>query len=622
MKNANLDAAVNLEVKDGTARFGFNTTKEFPAATVRLKAGDKVMVEEQIAINPGKPYTKQIAVPAGIDPHDMRASLSAGGREIVGYSPVRLVSQPQPPTYTPPPAPKDIANAEELVLAGQRADQFHSPTLDADPFWAEALRRDPGAIEANTGMGRLALRRAKFAEAEKHFRTALARLAANHTTPKNAEPLYYLGVALKAQGKTDEAFDTFYKAAWSQEWKSPAYFALAEIASLRGDFTAALKFADQSLDANALNVRAYGLKAAALRHLGRKQEALDAITRARSKTDPLDVRLMAEAWLQNDSNLGGDIHKTFRDFSDPILETAIEYANAGLWSDGAQLLEQQIGSSMDKGERHPLELYCLGYFAERQGDSAKAAKYRRFAEGAVPDYVFPFQSELIPVLRRAMEANPQDARAPYYLGNLLFDWQPAEAIALWERSVALDPKFPIAWRNLAEAWSHQDSEAAQAKAIAALEKTVALGDSYPTHFAELDTLYRNAGTPVEKRLALLDAHRKTVAQKDEGLAALVSLETFAGRPDDAIALLQSRTFSIWEGGTRFNTGQAWTDAHLVRGLQRFKARQFREALADFETSLKYPANLRATETRGGSRQAEINYWLGVAQAALGQADAA
>ena len=34
VKNANLDAAVNLEVKDGSAKLGFYTTSAHPSATV------------------------------------------------------------------------------------------------------------------------------------------------------------------------------------------------------------------------------------------------------------------------------------------------------------------------------------------------------------------------------------------------------------------------------------------------------------------------------------------------------------------------------------------------------------------------------------------------------------
>src|ERR1019366_7344680 len=180
VKNANLDAAVNLEVKDGVAKFGFNTTAAHPAATARLELAGRFLVEENIAIDPGRPYRKEFKVPAGTDEHDLRVSLAAAGHELVAYSPVRLAPMPQPPVYTPPPAPKDIANEEELFLAGQRADQFHSPTLDADPFWEEALRRDPGDIEANTGLGRLDLRNARFAAAEQHFRKALERLTASY----------------------------------------------------------------------------------------------------------------------------------------------------------------------------------------------------------------------------------------------------------------------------------------------------------------------------------------------------------------------------------------------------------------------------------------------------------
>ena len=86
----------------------------------------------------------------------------------------------------------------------------------------------------NTALGIREFKEARFAEAEQHFRAALARLTANYTSPKNGEPFYYLGLALKAQGKNDEAFTAFYKATWSEAWRDPAYFSLAEIATGRG----------------------------------------------------------------------------------------------------------------------------------------------------------------------------------------------------------------------------------------------------------------------------------------------------------------------------------------------------------------------------------------------------
>lgn len=622
VKKANLDAAVNLDVKDNKAIFGFYTTKSYPDATVTLKAGNKVLLEEKISINPGKPYSKQVALPAGLDEHELTASLLSGGHELVGYSPVRLETPVKPVGTTNPGTPSEIKNEEELYLAGQRILQFHNPTLDADPYWEEALRRDSGYVAANTGLGIISLRNAKFAAAEKYFLKANERLTAQFTTPKNAEPGYYLGVALKAQGRFDEAFNAFYKATWSQEWKSPAYYSVAEIASMRGDFVSALNFVNRSLDANALNVRAYGLKASILRHLNRIPEALQVITFAKEKTDPLDVRLMAEKWLATkDLKDGQLLFSTYRAHQINAQENAAEYFNAGLWDDGIAVLSQFIANTSDKAAISPLIYYYLGYFAEKTGNTAMASDYRKQATIQSPDYAFPFQFEVITVLRSAIAANPKDGRASYFLGNLLYDGQPAEATALWEGSVKADPNFPITWRNLAISFSHQSGDSAKMKAISFLEKAVSLANPYPTHFAELDRLYQANATPVEKRLALLEKYQKVVIKNDEALGSLINLKTFVGKADESIALLQNRTFSIWEGTTPFNSGQAWTDAHLVRGLQLMDAKKYSDAIKDFDLALKPPENLRA-EQRFDQRKAEIGYWTGCAYAALGDKEKA
>jgi tetratricopeptide (TPR) repeat protein len=618
VKNANLDAAVNLDVKDGRAIFGFYTTKAYTNATVSLKAGSKVIAEEVISINPGKPYTKQVVVPAGVDEHDLRASISAGGHELVSYSPIRLQPVPKPKTVTDPTVPANIANDEELYLAGQRIDQFHNPTLDADPYWLEALRRDSGNIAANTGMGILSLRSAKFTMAEKYFNKALERLTAQYTTPKNAEPYYYLGVALQEQGRFDEAFTAFYKATWSQEWKSPAYFSLAEIASRRSDFSAALNFVNRSLDANALNLRAYGLKAAILRHLDRIDEAVKVVTFAKDKCDPLDVWLMAEQWLATkDAKAAQTLFTTMNNFPATAQETASEYYKAGLWSDGVAVLLQSVANAPEPANTSPLVYYYLGYFSEKLGDNVKAAEYRKQAALQSPEYVFPFQFDDITILKSAIETNPKDARAPYFLANLLYDWQPAEATALWEKSSVLDPNYAITWRNLAVAYSHSQGNDSINKAIECLEKAVALPNTYPTHFAELDHFYQDAGTPVEKRLALLEKNKKTVIKNDEALGSLINLKIFTGRVDEAISLLKSRTFSIWEGGTPFNSGQAWTDANLARGLQLIGSKKYQEAITSLEAALTSPENLRA-EQRFDAHKVEIAYWIGCAYASIGE----
>ena len=617
VKNANLDAAVNLDVKDGKAAFGFYATKTYADATVTLKAGSKVLLEEKVSINPGKPYAKSVALPAGTDEHDVRASLTVGGRELVAYSPIRLTPMARPIGTNNPGPPANIANDEELFLAGQRIDQFHNPSLDADPYWLEVLRRDSGNVSANTGMGLLSLRNAKYVDAEKYFDKAITRLTAQFTTAKDAEPFYYLGLALKGQGRFDEAFTAFYKATWKEEWKSPGYFSVAEIATMRGDFASALNFVNRSLDANALNVRAYILKSAILRHLNRADEAAKLVAFAREKCDPLDVGLMAERWLATrDANVTKTLFSTMNTHQATAQETAAEYFDCGLWGDGATVLKQSIAAAPNKAAVNPIVYYYLGYFQEKLGDTAKAAEARKQATLQSAEYVFPFQDENIVILHSALAANPNDARASYYLGNLLYDWQPEVSTALWEKASTLDPGFSITWRNLAVAYQHAQIDNSQAKAIASLEKAVTSANPYPTHFAELDRLYQTVNTPVEKRLAMLEKNQSIVIRNDEALGALINLKTFAGKAEESIRLLQSRTFSIWEGGTPFNSGQAWADANIILGLQRLKAKQYREAITFFEAANKPPENLRA-EQRFDQRTGLISYYTGIAYAGLG-----
>ncbi|MDZ4799617.1 MAG: DUF5107 domain-containing protein [Bryobacteraceae bacterium] len=609
VKNATSEAAVNLDVKDGSAKVGFYTTAAHTAAKISVRAGSQSLLEETAAISPAKPWTKEIKVPEGVDPHDVRASISVAGKELVAYSPIRLEKQPAPKPVEPYAAPAALKTSEELYLAGLRIEQFHDPGLDPEPYWDEALRRDPGDIRVNTAMGIKAYRQARYTDAEKHLRKAIDRLTEKYTTPKDAEPFYYLGMTLKAAGQLDEAYKHLFKSTWDLSWRAPAYFSLAEIASTHGNTASALDLVSQSLEHNGRNTRALNLKAGLLRNLGRPKDALAALAQAH-EADPLDVHTMAERWLLSHTPADLKVLTTnLNAHPATAAETAAEYMNAGLWKDGTQVLLTASGNAMT--------YYYLGYFATKTGQQARAAEYYALAAKASSEYVFPFQNEAIPVLRAAMQANPKDARAPYYLGNALFDWQPDQAVGLWEASAAIDPSFAIVHRNLAIARSHQKSGNSLPQAIASLEKAVSLDRKYPLHFFELDQLYQATGVAPEKRLAKLEQQHAIVARRDDALNREIALLVVAGRYDDAIRLLTGRRFAVWEGGT-LDVADQWVDAHILRGRKHLEARRWQQALTDFKTASTPPENLPSERLIGGARDAELSYWQAAALAGLGQ----
>jgi len=636
VKKANLEAAANLDVEtNGPARVGFCTTSAHRAARMLLLAGTRVLLDETVPISPAKAYVKSVAVPAGIDEHELRASISVEGRELVAYSPVRLEPAIMPEPVKGPPSPKDIKTIEELYLAGQRIEQFHSPGQESEPYWEEALQRDPGDARVNTALGIRLFKQARFAEAEEHFHRAIARLTVNYTSPKDGEPFYYLGLTLQARSwepgaenagpaskeaensLLKEATDAYAKAAWSQAWRAPAYYGLAEVAARKGQTTAALSYLDRALEANTLNVRALTLKASLLRDLGRRREALALLTATAQKVDPLDVRLMAERWLAGDKPSLAELIRTEQHHPATALETAAEYFDAGRWHDGASLIRELVracppGDSLCKPS--PLVYYYAAEFAERLGNTTEASEFRRQGHANPPDVMFPFQWEMAPVLRRAMSADPQDARAPYYLGDLLFDAQPEQGLKLWEQSVAQDPSFPLAHRNLALAYEHRKTGNDPQRAIAELEAAVAAPRRYARHFAELDELYGAQNAAPEKRLALLEQNHLVVATRDDALSREIGLKVFCGKYDEAIQLMTGRKFSVWEGGS-LDVAVHWVDAHLLRGRQRLKAGQATSALADFEAAKAVPENL-PTE-RELERDAELAWWLGAGYDAAG-----
>jgi tetratricopeptide (TPR) repeat protein len=615
VKKANLEGGVNLDVANGKAKVGFYTTGNHSGATIALKAGDKVLFEEKTAIGPAKGITKEVVVPAGIDEHDLRASISLNGKELVAYSPIRLKPEPMPKAVVPPPPPDQIKTTEELYLAGQRIEQFHNASLDPMAYWQEALRRDPADIRVNTSMGIRAFRAARFGEAEQLFRKALERLTAKYTTPKDAEATYYLGLTLKAQGKLDDAYEALQKSTWSMAWRAPGYFEAAEIASARGELAIATDLVDRALEANALHLRALTLKAALLRNQGKTREASQVLASARRLVDPLDAGLAAEQWLI--TKLPADARpftSVMNAFPSTASEVAAAYSNAGMYKDGAAVLAQAVAAAPDKTKISPMTYYYLAHFAGKLGQPAKVAEFSALAQRMPPDYVFPFQYEAVKVLQEAIAANPKDARAPYYLGNLLYDWQPAEAAKYWAQSALLDPSFAIVHRNLAVAYQHDGSS--PAKAIGALEKAVSLDRKYPLHFTELDELYEATAVPPEKRLALLERNHAVVVKRDDSLAREISLKVFTGSYDDAVKLMTGRRFAVWEGAN-LNVGEDWSNAHLLRGRQRLGAGQFREALADFQASIAIPDNLPVAGRGSLDHSTDAAYWIGMAYESMG-----
>ncbi len=610
VKNATIEAAVSLEtVRDGAVRLGFNATAERREARVLAMAGDRAVFEKEIVIAPDRPFMEVVALPGGVKEEDLRVALLAkDGRALVAYAPAKRKGEPMPETYRPPAPPKGMKTAEALYLAGSRLEQFYNPHREPDPYYEEALRRDPGDVRANTALGILFLKRGLFPEAAARFREAVRRTTGNQTKARDGAPQYYLGVALRALGRDAEAEGQFRKSSWDQAFCAASWFALAELACRRGDWADALGCLGRTLSANALDTRALALKAAVLRRSGRADEALRAAKGALA-IDPLDFFAGSERLLAttpDEEKRGAELRALMGGSSQPYLELSCDYAAAGMWFEAIDVLGVAP---------HPdaMVLYHLGWLMERTGHGKEAADCYSEASRAPWEGCFPSRFESAEALRSAAKADPRDARPRLCLGNLYYDHQPEKAVEEWEHAVRLDPRLSPAHRNLGFAYLRRgDAD----EAVAAYEAALANNRQDPLILLELDQAWELAGARPEKRLKPIEENRETALKKDRTVGRLARLYVMLGRFDEALDLLTRHHFHLWEGEAGMYG--LYVDARLFRGEARLAAGKAAEALKDFEAALEVPPNIEVWAEFGQSHP-RIHFFLGLAHKALGDA---
>ncbi|HWQ12153.1 MAG TPA: DUF5107 domain-containing protein [Roseiflexaceae bacterium] len=602
-QNATAEAAISLALEGDAARIGLYVTRP-RTVRVRLLRDGSTLLEREAALDPTTALCETAALPPGTRPQELRLEALDGEQLLVAYTPLPDERPPIPAPATPARPPSEIATNDELFLNGLHLEQYRHATYPPEPYYEEALRRDPLDARCNNALGLLLYRRGRFAEAAPFFRRAIARLTSRNPNPYDGEPFYNLGLALRMQGRHQEAFDSFYKATWNAAWQDAAFFELARLACRAGRLEEALELAGRALERNWRHHQARHLRAALLRQLGREEEALRETDLA-LELDPMEYGALWERHL-----LRGDeaFFERARAVPHTPVALALDYAHAGLFAEAVALLCHAPAD--------PMAGYYAGWCHLQDGDEAAARAAFERAAALPPDYCFPNRLECVPALEAAMRLNPADARAPYYLGLFWYAHRRYdEAIACWERSRALDDTFPTVHRNLGLASYNKRRDPAQARA--SYERALALDPDDARVFYELDQLDKKLNRPPEERLARLEQHSELVARRDDLVIEQVSLLNRLGRHAEALEVLMGRTFHPWEGGEGKVTGQ-YVASLVEQARTLIDAGEHARAIVLLERAQVYPHNLGEGKLHG-AQENHIFYLLGCAYEGLGDA---
>jgi tetratricopeptide (TPR) repeat protein len=389
-----------------------------------------------------------------------------------------------------------------------------------------------------------------------------------------------------------------------------SYYYLAVIACIRENYRDALELVESGLVKNWHNGKARGVKAVILRKLGRISEA-GAWIKESLTIDPFDFVSLAETiyGLEGKEKEGAEtiLKGRMRGFSENYLQLARDYGEAGFNEEACGVL-RAFGSGA-------MVSYYLAYYEKKNGMAQNEVRklYQR-AEAEDSYCCFPNKLEDIDVLKDCMEVHKEASYAPYYLGNLYYDKKQYEkAVSLWELSAERNSEFPTVWRNLSLAYyNHMDC---QEKAKISIEKAFTLDLTDSRVFLEMDQLHKKLGYTPSKRLAYYEKYKTTALVRDDSCIEYVTLKNFVGEYEGVCRILTERNFHPWEGGEGKAAAQ-YVTALVEMAKKEISRKSYEEAREILKKALIYPENLGEGKLEG-SKDNNINYYLGIVEQALG-----
>jgi len=616
VKNASVDAMVNLEIADADIEIQVYVTQP-REVTIELKHNGQTIFSEEELLTPKTGYRRVFRNNMGTHANNelVLDVLDKKGRILVSYSPVTKKEETIPDPANPIPEPEQIATIEELYLAGLHLEQYRHATYSPFNYYKEGLKRDAGDARCNNAMGLLYVRRGQFAEAEVYFRRAIVRITKHNPNPYDGECYYHLGLCLKFQDKLNEAFDAFYKATWNASMQDTSFLQLAYICSNRRDWVGTKDFSYRALVRNFDSAQIRLLYAISLRKSGQVDEAMQLIRETLQK-DRFAYGLLFEEYLlllkandkQGAENKVNGLIALMRNEADTYIEIAIDYANGGSFSEAISILDL-----LPADFNHPMVYYYKAHYYNKieQPDAAMESA----AKGAKssPDYIFPNRIEDIQVLKTAIALNAYDFKAWYYLGNLYYDKRRYDAaIEAWEKCINIQNLFATAHRNLGIAYYNKVNR--KQEALEHYEQAFEIDPSDSRILFELDNLYKRFKKLPSNRLAFLKKYKMLVDERDDLYIEYVGLHTLTGKMEEARRLLLDRNFHPWEGGEGKVSGQ-YVNIHIELAKSALVKNDYKEAIELLEKARHYPHCLGEGKLYG-TLENDIDYWMGCAHDGL------
>jgi tetratricopeptide (TPR) repeat protein len=296
-------------------------------------------------------------------------------------------------------------------------------------------------------VGRLAVILNRFDEATAPLEKARSLVT---TDP---EVHYNLGQAYDGLGESRKARGAWQRALAFRSFRGPALTSLARLDARGGDRAAALRQIREAVAEFPDMIRAGGMEVALLRHAKQIEPAKTRVEYWLDK-DPTNSLLRFERVKLGTADIA--LWKHLAADPERVLVAATDYMELGFWDDAIELLGRQYPKvdpattepAAPLPQAHPIVAYYRAYAKSKMGQPA-AADFAA-ASKLSTRFIFPYRALALTVLRKAVEVNPKDAVAHFFLGDLYEGYGLVDkAMAEWQTARGIRRDIPTLHRNMA-----------------------------------------------------------------------------------------------------------------------------------------------------------------------------
>ena len=541
--------------------------KPFKNARIRIEKGGALLLDKILDL----PAYELINLFGGLKKEvGLTVSVTQNGERVLFYAVKEPKNREIPEPRKELPYFKEVETAEELYLEGLHVEQYRSPEYSAEVCYLEALKRDEKFTPALTALAEIYLSRLDFEKALQYANRAEACATRFNIRTESGKIYYLKALALAGKSAFFEAYDYLRKSAWNADYYAAAMLHAGLLSIRSGNYKTAEEHFTASLERSTRSVVARPFLAY-VKHLRGKKAEAEEIIEAALKEDKVNLYAHAvKAFIREDFSPFNELLST--DATGVALDISAYLLEAGLKEETAKLIEGIGAYKPLSAMAHYVRNFALGK-AERVEEDEGIAFANRSVELAALDF--------------AIAADEKDSKALYLRGCLLYGkGQYRLGAENFERLLLLEPKNYKALRNLAVAYYSHLGDVKRAKKLMKEAAENAPKTEKQITFERAYLMAKTGDSPEEIANFILSRDY----DRDDLYVELARAYNHAGREEDALKLMLSRTFVACEGGEHYITDQ-YMYALWLRGIKRMKVGDYFGAIEAFEEAQVLPASL-------------------------------